>query len=77
MKHFLTTRARLVSLLMAAGYNAEIVPNPYEPARQMWRITPVNQGLINIVNAYYANAGKQPPAIIAQWQHAIDKGERL
>lgn len=77
MKHFITTRGMLASRLMAYGYKAEQVPNPYKPERTMWSIAPVDQRLLDVVKAYYAETGKEPPEIIKQWQHAIDKGERL
>ena len=77
MKHFITTRARLASKLLTNGYYTEQVQNPYQPARPMWRITPVDKRLIDVVTEYYAEIGKEPPEIILQWQHALDKGERL
>lgn len=72
-KHFQTTRGALVSALIAAGYNAARIPNPYQPERPMWDITPVDESMLQIIRSYYADIGKEPPAFISDWQRGFDR----
>ena len=72
-KHFKTTRGALVSELIEAGYNAKIVPNPYNPQRPMWDVEPVDPRMLEIIRSYYAVIGKEPPAFIAEWQRGFDR----
>lgn len=74
-KHFKTTRGTLVSDLIRAGYNSELVPNPYNPNRPMWDVHPVDPRMLDIIRAHYAAIGKEPPAIIADWQRGYDRKE--
>ena len=73
-KTFKTTRSRLASVLMANGYTLTArEPNPYNPECPFFCFQPVDERLLDLVCAHYAEVGKEPPAFVGEWQKGFDR----
>lgn len=70
-KEFFCSRPRLAALLLAAGFEAKSAVNPWT-GNAAWLFT-VSPELAAVVADYYAQIGKQLPAVLLD---AIRDGER-
>lgn len=60
------TRARLAGRLQAAGYEVRKIPNLYDATRPAWEVE-LDSVSADIIAAYYAKAGKVPPAAVRRY----------
>lgn len=60
---FLCTRPSLAAELQKYGHEATPAVNPWHPERTSW-LFDIDRDVIEIVTAFYAERGQQPPAAI-------------